>query len=53
MTPVEIELAINALVSLIQVLGTQLAKAEGLTAEQKQAYIDRITAAQNSIPEWK
>lgn len=53
MTPVEIEMAVNALVILIQVLGTQLAKAEGLTQEQKQAYLDRITAAQAAIPEWK
>ncbi len=53
MTPIEIELAVNALIILIQVLGTQLAKAEGLTPEQKQAFIDRITAAQLSIPEWK
>ncbi len=53
MTPLEIELAINAVIVLIQVLGTQLAQAEGLTPEQKQAYLDRITAAQNAIPEWK
>jgi hypothetical protein len=53
MNPVELELAISALVTLIQLFTTQLAQAEGLTPEQKQAYLDRITAAQNAIPEWK
>jgi hypothetical protein len=53
MNPLQIEMAINAIVILIQVLTTQLAQAEGLTAEQKQAYLDRITAAQVAIPEWK
>lgn len=53
MTPVEIELAISALVTLIQLFTTQLAQAEGLTKEQKQAYLDRITAAQNAIPKWE
>ncbi len=52
MTTVEIGLMVNAIIALIQVLTTQLAQAEGLTPEQKQAYLDRITAAQNAIPEW-
>ncbi len=53
MTLLEIDLAVNALIVLIQFLTTQLAQAEGLTPEQKQAYLDRITAAQNAIPEWE
>lgn len=53
MSPLELELAISALVTLIQLFTTQLAQAEGLTKEQKQAYLDRITAAQNAIPEWR
>ena len=53
MTPVEIGLMVNAVIALIQVLTTQLAQAEGLTPEQKKEFIDRITAAQNAIPEWK
>ncbi len=52
MTTVEIGLMVNAIIALIQVLTTQLAQEEGLTAEQKQAFIDRITTAQKSIPEW-
>ncbi len=53
MTPVEIAILVNAVVSLIQLLTAQIAQAEGLTPGQKQAFIDRITAAQNAIPEWK
>jgi hypothetical protein len=53
MSPIQIEMAINAIVVLIQVLTTQLAQAEGLTAEQKQVFLDRITAAQSSIPKWE
>lgn len=53
MTPVEIELMVSALISLIQLLSAKLAQAEGLTPEQKQAFIDRISAAQNAIPEWE
>ena len=53
MTPLEIAAAVNALVILIQVLGPAIARAEGLTPEQKQAYMDRISAAQAAIPEWK
>jgi len=53
MTAIEIGLMVNAVIALIQVLTTQLAQAEGLTSEQKQAFIDRIKVAQNSIPEWR
>ena len=53
MTAAEIALLVNGIIALIQVLTAQLAKAEGLTPEQKKEFIDRITAAQNSIPEWK
>lgn len=53
MTTIEITLMVNAIIALIQVLTTQLAQAEGLTPEQKQAFIDRISTAQNAIPEWK
>ncbi len=53
MNPLQLEMAINALIILIQVIVSQLNTAENLTPEQKQAYIDRITSAQNSIQEWK
>jgi len=52
MTAVEIGLLVNAITVLIQIVTTQLAQAEGLTAEQKKEFTDRITAAQVAIPEW-
>ena len=53
MDPIEIGLLITAVTTLIQVISAQISKADNLTDEEKKLFIDRITAAQASVPDWK
>ena len=53
MTPEEIAIIVQTAITLTQFAMDQIGKAEFLTPEQKQGFIDRITAAQAAIPEWK
>lgn len=53
MSAAEIALLVSSVTTLIQILVAQLAANEELTPTQKQEFIDRITAAQAAIPEWK
>lgn len=52
-SPAEIQLIISGLLAIIQLITTFIDKADNLTNEEKQAYLNRIKLAQLSVPEWK
>lgn len=47
------EAAISALLILTAQIVGMVLKDDTLTDEEKKEYISRITAAQDSVPEWK
>ena len=52
MTPVQIEALVSGLILVIQLVNQQIGDSAELTPEEKQAFIDRIKAAQAAVPEW-
>ena len=49
----QIEILVGGLSLALKLAGMQINVAEGLTEEEKQAFIARIQAAQLSVPDWE
>ena len=47
------EAMISALITLGIGIGSAVMKDDALTEEEKRAYLERIKASQDSVPEWK